>query len=118
MQISKEEAKRIGEGIRISFLTDKTMDDVLKQVHNLPANSLIIVAGFNADRDNVPYYNTEAVRFISKSANTPVFSYSDMGFGDGGFGGKILSFKKRGLSAGETAVKILKGAGGDHLSVI
>ena len=72
-------------------------------------NSLIIVSGFNKDRDNVPYYNPESVRLISGSANAPVFAYSDMGFGEGAFGGKILSFKKIGYLSGETAIRILKG---------
>ena len=62
-----------------------------------------------------PITITESVRLISKSANAPVFSYSDMGFGDGAFGGKILSFKKAGQLAGETAVKILNGT--DPLSI-
>ena len=79
------------------------MDEILSQVHNLPDNSLIILTGFNCDKDHVPYYNTEAVRLISMSANAPVFTYSDMGLGEGSFGGKILSFKKTGLLAGETA---------------
>jgi signal transduction histidine kinase len=58
----------------------------------------------------VPYYNPEAIRLISISANSPVFAYSDMGFGDGSVGGYILSFRKTGLKAGEIAVKILNGA--------
>jgi signal transduction histidine kinase len=76
----------------------------------LPENSLIIIPGFNSDKNNIPYYNPEAVRLIRKSTKAPIFTYSDMGFGDGSFGGRILSFKKTGLLAGETSVKILNGA--------
>jgi signal transduction histidine kinase/ABC-type uncharacterized transport system substrate-binding protein len=109
MKMSEEEALKIGNRISVTFLKGMSMDEVLKKVHNLPGNSLIIVSGFNKDRDNVPYYTPESVRLISGSANAPVFTYSDMGFGEGAFGGKILSFKKTGYLAGQTAVKILKG---------
>ena len=57
----------------------------------------------------MPYYNPESVRLISQAANVPVFTYSDMGFGDGSVGGYILSFRKIGLVAGETAIKLLNG---------
>jgi signal transduction histidine kinase len=109
MKMSEEIALKIENRVNFTFLNDMSMDDVLRKVHNLPANSLIIVSGFNKDRDNIPYYTPESVRLISGSANAPVFAYSDMGFGEGSFGGKILSFKKTGHLAGITAVKILKG---------
>jgi signal transduction histidine kinase len=115
MKISEAEALKIESRVRVTFLSGISMDEVLKKVHNLPVNSLIIVSGFNKDRDNIPYYTPESVRLISGSANAPVFAYSDMGFGEGAFGGRILSFKKTGQLAGETAVKILKGT--DPLSI-
>jgi signal transduction histidine kinase len=116
MQISIEEAKKISSQIRVSFITDRSMDEVLALTRTLPENSLIIIPGFNIDSKKVTYYNPESVRLISKSANAPVFTYSDMGFGDGSFGGKIMSFKKIGPLAGATAVKILNGT--DPQSII
>jgi signal transduction histidine kinase/ABC-type uncharacterized transport system substrate-binding protein len=109
LEISKEAAKNINNKIKITFVTDQTMDDLLKIVHKLPENSLVVVTSFNSDINLVPYYNTEAVRLISKSANAPVFTYVDMGFGEGSFGGYIISFRKTGPLIGETALKILKG---------
>jgi signal transduction histidine kinase len=109
LQISKEEVKKISSHIRIVYLTDRSMDEVLNFTHSLPENSLIIIPGFNTDSKQVSYYNPESVRLISSTANAPVFTYSDMGFGDGSFGGPILSFKKIGPLAGATAVKILNG---------
>jgi hypothetical protein len=43
MNISKEAAKMFSNKINVSFITQKSMDEVLGLVHNLPANSLIIV---------------------------------------------------------------------------
>jgi signal transduction histidine kinase len=117
MKISEIEAKKLNDRISVNFFNNMTMDEILVRVPNLPENSLIVLAGFNKDRDNVPYYNPEAVRLISMSANAPVFTYSDMGVGEGAFGGKILSFKKTGSLAGETAVKILNGSDPESIKI-
>lgn len=117
LEISREAAKNINNKIKTSFITDQTMDDLLRIVHKLPDNSLIVVSSFNSDLNKVPYYNTEAVRLISKSANAPVFTYTDMGFGDGSFGGYIISFRKIGPLIGETGVKILKGTDPNSIKI-
>ena len=117
LEVSKEAAKNINNNIKTSFVTDQSMDDLLKIVHKLPENSLIFVTSFNSDINLVPYYNTEAVRLISKSANAPVFTYIDMGFGEGSFGGYIISFRKTGPLLGETSVKILKGTDPNSIKI-
>jgi len=110
MSLAKESSKKIDTKKEVEFITDLSMDRILKQVGKLPAKSIIFVPSFNTDLKLVTYYNPEAIRLISMGANAPVFSYSDMGFGDGAVGGYILSFVKVGLLAGEFAVKILNGA--------
>jgi signal transduction histidine kinase/ABC-type uncharacterized transport system substrate-binding protein len=117
LEVSKEAAKNMNNNIKTSFVTDQSMDDLLKIVHKLPENSLIFVTSFNSDINLVPYYNTEAVRLISKSANAPVFTYTDMGFGEGSLGGYIISFRKTGHLLGETSVKILKGTDPNSIKI-
>ncbi len=108
ISIATEASKKIYEK-EFTVITDLSMDRILQQVRNLPSNSLIFVPSFNTDSKLVPYYNPEAIRLISTNANAPVFTYSDMGFGDGAVGGFILSFNKVGLLSGDAAVKILNG---------
>jgi len=103
-------AKHFDQRIASHFLTGMSMDQLLDTVRHLPDNGIIIIPSLNVDSKGVPYYNPESVRLISQAANVPVFAYSDMGFGDGSVGGHILSFKKIGIIAGETAIKILNGA--------
>jgi len=109
-KVSKEAAVKFAGHKNITFITDVAMDEVLKMVRHLPENSIILMPSFITDSKQVPYSNIEAARLISKAANAPLFTYNDMGFGDGTVGGYILSFKKAGLAAGEAAVKILEGA--------
>jgi signal transduction histidine kinase len=108
-KISRIESEKLDKRYKISFIYDKSMDEILKIVGNLPANSLIFLSSFNLDKDSVPYHNPESVRLIHKKANAPIFTYSDMGFGEGSFGGIIMSFRKTGILAGETAVRIING---------
>ncbi len=109
-EATRAAAKKFDQRITSHFLTWMSMDQVLDTVKRLPENSIIIIPSFNVDSKGVSYYNPESVRLISQAANVPVFAYSDMGFGDGSVGGHILSFKKIGLIAGETAIKILNGS--------
>lgn len=106
--ITKEAIKQIKGDKIFSFFSDNSMDDILKKVHHIPSNSIIIIPYFNVDSKMVPYYNPESIRLISKAASVPVFAFSDMGLGDGSVGGYIISFRKIGLRMGETAVKILR----------
>jgi signal transduction histidine kinase len=108
-KVTREAVKHIDAKISISFITDKAMNEVVSIVKNLPGNSLIFVPSLVTDALKVPYFNPESVRLISRSANVPVFTFSDIGIGDGSFGGEILSFKKAGQICGESAVNILKG---------
>ena len=110
MSIALKASQSISKNTKIITITDISMDMILKQVMKLPDNSIVFVPSFNTDTKFVPYRNTEAIRLISTSANAPVFSYSDMGLGEGSIGGYLLSFKNVGLISGVIAIKILNGA--------
>jgi signal transduction histidine kinase len=108
--ITQQAVLAASAGKKISFFTDMSMDEILTEVRQLPDNSIVIVPNFTADNKHVVYFNPESIRLISRNANSPVFCFNDMGFGEGAVGGYLLSFKKIGTMAGEAAVKIIKGA--------
>ncbi len=110
LSASQKEAKKLNNRIKSTFITGVSMDDVLRMVRHLPDKSVIVVPRFTNDSKQVNYYNTESVRLISTAANAPVFTYMDLGVGDGAVGGYIVSLHKAGLTTGEAAVRILKGA--------
>ncbi|MFI5236539.1 MAG: ATP-binding protein [Ignavibacteriales bacterium] len=118
MSFAKESVQKTMKDKTFTFMTDLSMDKILHQVNSLPDQSIIFVPSFNTDSKMVTYYNPEAIRLISRGANSPVFAYSDMGFGEGSVGGYILSFIKVGLLSGQFAVKILNGADPNSFKVI
>lgn len=108
LSIASVSAKKVSNR-KFLFLTDLSMDGIIHMVNKFPENSLIFVPSFNSDYKHVNYHNPEAIRLISSNSNSPVFAYSDMGFGEGSVGGYILSFNKAGLKTGEFAVQVLNG---------
>lgn len=118
MSLVNQEMGKVERNKRIEIMTDLSMDQILQQVRHLPDRSLIFIPSFNTDSKLVTYYNDESMRLISATANSPVFAYSDVGFGDGAIGGYLISFRKVGLLTGETAVKILNGANPKSFKVI
>jgi signal transduction histidine kinase len=109
LKLTEAMVSQLGKEMKLNIIDSISMDEVLNLVHNLQDNCMIFIPGFNTDSKQVFYYNPEAIRLISQAANAPVFSISDMGFGEGEMGGYILSFRKTGLLAGEIAVKMLNG---------
>ncbi len=110
-------SKTIDKNIKTTFITDLSMDETLKLVSKLPKNSLIFIPYFTTDNKLVRYHNTEAIRFMSRVANAPIFHISDLGAGDGMIGGYVMSFTKVGLLAGKTAVKILNGTDPNSIKI-
>jgi len=115
--LAQNSVQKIDHPENIIYMTDYSMDSILQQVKKLPSESLIFIPSFTTDGKNVTYYNDESVRLISNNSNAPVFAYSDMGLGEGAIGGYILRFKNVGLIAGETAVRILKGADPNSIKI-
>lgn len=73
MSVSKEAAKKIPGNKKITFLTDLSMDEVLKKLRTISPESIVFLASFSFDSKLVPYFNPEAVRLIRREANAPVF---------------------------------------------
>jgi len=115
MAVSQKSIEKIPHKPVVHFLQNLSMDSVLRYVKHLPEKSIIMFSSFYADNIGVTYYNPEAIRLISHATNAPVFIYSDMGFGEGAFGGYLMCFSKVARIAGIAAVKILKGAGPETL---
>ena len=109
MSLSKPAARKLCNGMNVTFISNLSMYEIINLVGRLPEKSIIFIPVFNTDAEMVTYYNSEAIRLISREAKAPVFPYSNIGIGDGAIGGYVNSHIKTGLLIGDYAVKILKG---------
>jgi len=109
MYMSQKEAEKLKSTKKVVFISNISMDEVLRKVRHLPENSLLVLSSFTTDSRHVPYFNYESTRLISKAANAPLITYSDIGFGTGALGGYFLSFEKVAAFAAGASIKILNG---------
>lgn len=116
-EITRQSLKNNFPQLEVVFLIDMSMDEVLLKVSQLSGNDLIAIASYNRDNRGVPFSSNDVIRLISKESKVPVISYSDLGFGEGALGGRILSFHKAGLFTGKSAVKILYGANPNSIQI-
>jgi signal transduction histidine kinase len=92
-----------------TFISNISMNKALKIVSNLSDSCILFIPSFDADSLGVTYYNYESVKLFRKTSKAPLFTITDIGFGEGALGGYVLSFRKLGLIAGQSAVKIIEG---------
>ena len=117
LQISLQAVKNFDGQFKVEVMTDLAMDEILQKVHQIQDSSLICIPVFITDKKLVPYYNPEAINIISREAHVPVIILSDMGMGEGAFGGYMLSFTKSGLLTGNAAVDILNGKDPNSINI-
>jgi len=108
-QITVEDTRAFENRININFITNATMDEIIKQLRNLPEHSLIFIPSFNFDKNMVPYFQSEVVRIARRLTQSPIFTYTAQGFGEGVLGGYLINFKKAGKTLGDASFKVLKG---------
>lgn len=116
-EISRQAVKALDNRKKVTHITDVSMDEAIKMLGRIPDSSIVIMPAFNQDAEQVPYYNPEAVRIFSRAARAPVFTFTQMGFGEGSLGGYLVSFSKVGSLAGVAAVNVLNGTDPNSITV-
>jgi len=108
-ELTRQAVKKFAEDKQIRYILDVSMDEALSRLNDLPDSSLLFMPFFVTDDKQVTYFNPESARLFSNASRVPLFVYTEVGLGEGAFGGYVISFTKAGLIAGEAAIRILKG---------
>jgi PAS domain S-box-containing protein len=94
----------------ITYLTDLTMSELLEKVRHLPNHTVVLLTDVAEDAAGTKFVgSTQAAPIVIRATNAPVFSLTDVDLGHGEVGGDITSFAREGQTAGEMALRILKG---------
>jgi len=91
------------------FLEDFDITELRQQVSNIPPNSIILLLVVNRDRTGNFFAYEESLSFIYNETKAPIFSVWDFYLGGGMVGGMLTSGFYQGKTAGELALRILKG---------
>lgn len=114
-KLARKQLAGLGAPPRVTYLSGKTMEEILDQVSRLGPNSLIYYLGLSKDSAGKIFLPYKACQMIAEAANAPVFSLSDTTIGYGDIGGRIASAKAVGRTVAKVAVRILAGESPDDI---
>ncbi|MFO0852035.1 MAG: ABC transporter substrate binding protein [Gemmataceae bacterium] len=98
-------AGRVG----FTYLTGLPMDDLLRQVAGLPAQSVVYYLHIFQDRNGATFIPADALERLAERATAPVYGHVDTYVGRGAVGGRVFSFEAAGENAARLALRVLAG---------
>ena len=99
----------LDSSIKVSYLTDMTINDLLKRVAHLPPDSLIYYVMMVRDSSGKIFVPRKVCKMISSAANAPVIGLYDTFMDYGILGGKLASAEMNGITIAQVALRILSG---------
>ncbi|UWZ86842.1 sensor histidine kinase [Occallatibacter riparius] len=108
----KNQLKSYETRLNVSYLTELTLPDLLRRLHELPSHSIVLMSALGRDPAGTTLTSAELGPLIVGASNAPVFSMNDRHFDHGEVGGDISSAMEQGKLAAGLAVRLLKGERG------
>jgi ABC-type uncharacterized transport system substrate-binding protein len=91
------------------YLTRLTYDQIFERVRHLPEHSVVLFFVMARDGDGNSLNDRQVLPDLAKTANAPVYGWLENFIGYGVVGGRVTSFEKMGVLAGEKGLRILAG---------
>src|SRR5277367_3251129 len=118
MAATKEFVNSFQAGVEFSFLEDMEMARLLKQLKNLPENSIVFYTSFFQDSVGTRFLNaTQALPMVASAANAPIFGMSDAYLGHGIVGGDVMNFQEQGKVTARIVVRLLTGEKAENIPI-
>jgi len=95
--------------VAIRYLTDVTVDEMVRQVRALPPHTIVIMGPVLRDASGRDSTTPEVARQIAAASPVPVFGLTDTVLGTGVVGGRVVDFEAHGKVAAGLAVRVLAG---------
>jgi signal transduction histidine kinase len=101
-----------------AFISGLTIDSTIRFVKKIPASSLVLVASYLLDKNNIPFSTPEVINLISHYCKAPVLPITDSFVrNEGGIGGFLYSYRNVGMEVGRISQKILEGSSPNDLKI-
>lgn len=92
-----------------TYLTDRTLSQLLEDVAKLPPHAVIIYTDMVRDASGRIYIGAQIAGQIAKAANAPVYTPGNTVIGRGIVGGHIVDYGAHAVRAAEIGLRILAG---------
>ena len=105
----KEDFQPYEGKLEFEYLTGLTVSELQKALSNLPPHTIVSFISSAQDKARNNTGNLEVLRQICPVSNSPVYGATDAQLGLGIVGGRLTSFERLGIVAGEISARILAG---------
>jgi PAS domain S-box-containing protein len=114
---ARQAFRRYDKNLEFVYLTGLSMDNLLKEVANLPDGSLIYYLHVQQDGSGHAFAPAEVAERVAAAANAPVYGHVDTYLGRGIVGGRLMSFEAEGKKAALLTLRILAGEKPEGMAV-
>lgn len=107
--ILKEHLKAFENRVKITYLTDLPLDDLLSRVKTLPERSIIFYSRQDYEETGLSLSVRDVLALIASEAKVPIYGFGTL-TGHGVVGGFAVNAYEGGARAGRLALRIMNGA--------
>lgn len=95
--------------VEFHFAEDPTMTELLKQLEDLTADTLVLILSYARDRTGRTFNHQELARLLREHCPVPIYGVHEEYLGYGIVGGSLLSGRRHGTRAAEMVLRLLAG---------
>jgi signal transduction histidine kinase len=103
-------AARFESRVKVEYLTDLALRDLLGELATLPDNSLVFFVSLTRDRTGSVYLPRDVLDLMRRVSPVPIYGPTVTYLGHGIVGGPLIDLEAHGRALGEMAVRVLAGA--------
>ena len=118
LEQAAQELKSYEDRLKFTYLTDLPLNTVLREVSQLPPNTIILCSTVFRDGAGATYVPHDVISQISLTANVPTYGFVDQYLGRGIVGGHLYSFEAHGNKAAELALRVLRGESTAEIPIV
>ncbi|TAL17090.1 PAS domain S-box protein [bacterium] len=110
--------KNLSRPVKVEFLRDYSMDELIRKLASLPPGGVIILHSFTRDRLGQVYNQQAATAMLSEAAPLPIYTCTDGKVGYGAVGGCVSEGMSHGLETAKMALRVLHGEKPSSIPVV
>ena len=116
--VARQELSDYENQIRITYLTDLPLDELIAKTSSLPQRSIILYAWQRLSTEDHKHLQThEVLGFIAKSASAPIYGMGSRNVGHGIVGGYVQDSEQNGIEVAGLVRRILNGTRAQDIPV-
>jgi len=97
------------DGVTVSYLTDRTLEETARALHELPRDAVVLYLAMSSDADGARLVPRDIAKRIANASTAPVYGVLDSYLGQGVVGGSTPSFVAHARAAAGFALRVLNG---------